>query len=86
MARLPQDIRHAFHMLRNQPAFTAVAILILALGIGANTAIFSVVDASILRPLPYSAPDRLVMVKEWDSQGYSRPYSGLRARCGSVPT
>jgi hypothetical protein len=65
MARLPQDLRHAFRMLRNKPAFTAVAILTLALGIGANTAIFSVVDASILRPLPYSAPGRLVMVKEW---------------------
>ena len=62
METLLADLRYALRMLRTNPSFTVIAVTALALAIAANTAIFTVVDSVILRPLPYPDPDRLMFV------------------------
>jgi putative ABC transport system permease protein len=80
LEELRDDLKFAFRQLKNSPAFTLVATLTLALGIGANSAIFALVDATLLRPLPYREPDRLVAI--WESsaknaKGYVSPLNML---------
>jgi putative ABC transport system permease protein len=80
LAEIWQDAAHGVRLARRNPGFAAVAILTLALGIGVNTAIFSLADAALMRPLPFNEPDRLVMLTERRPTGSMNGASPLNVR------
>src|SRR5262252_6406167 len=84
MHSLLHDLRYALRQLRKNPGMALLAIVTLALGVGANTAIFTVIESVLLRPLPYSHSDRIVYVGRGNDPGYSATswmsYSDIHAQ------
>ena len=78
---LPRDLRFAGRFLARTPAFTAIVLLVIAVGIGVNTAVFSVVDAVLLKPLTYPDPDALVRLV---TTGDPHPYPRIRSPSGAA--
>src|SRR5262247_3470464 len=75
MGTLWQDIRFGARMLGRSPGFTVLAVLTLGLGIGANTAIFSVINGMLLRPLPYEDGEKLLFISEWAEEVQDMSFS-----------
>ena len=73
MAGLLQDIRYGLRAMRKAPGFSATTIVTLALAIGVTTAVFSVIDAVLIRPLPYDHPERILYLRTNSPQGYTQP-------------